>query len=53
MIGCSLASILFDFSLSHLGCDPFNATNASKRLIDQPEKRILQIDQLKNASKHL
>jgi len=48
-----LASILFDFSPCQLGCDTFNATNASKRLIDQPEERILQIDQLKNASKHL
>jgi len=42
-----LVSILFYFSLSHLGCDLFNATNALKSLIDQSEERILQIDQLK------
>jgi len=30
-----------------------NATIASKRLSDQSEKSIFQIDQSKNASKHL
>lgn len=31
----------------------FGATNALKHLIDQSQQRILQIDQSKNASKHL
>jgi len=39
--------------LSNIECDPLNATNASKYLIDQLEERILLIDQSKNASKHL
>jgi len=35
------------------GYGPFDATNALKHLINQSEERILQIDQSKNASKHL
>jgi len=34
------------------GCDPLDATNASKHSIDQSEDKILQINQSKNASKH-
>jgi len=37
----------------HFEGGPLDATNASKRLIDQSEERILLIDQSKNASKHL
>jgi len=35
------------------GCGPLDATNASKHSIDQSKDRILQINQSKNASKHL
>jgi len=37
----------------HIGCGKNLATNALKHLMDQLEERILQIDQLKNASKRL
>jgi len=43
-----IKNIFLFFTL--LGCGPFNV---SKHLIDQSEKRILQIDQLKNALKNL
>jgi len=35
------------------GCGRIDATNAAKLSIDQSEDRILQINQLKDASKHL
>jgi len=35
------------------GCGRIDATNAAKHSIDQSEDRILQINQSKNASKHL
>jgi len=40
----------FSFDLC---CDPLGATNVSKHSIDQSKDRILQINQSKNASKHL
>jgi len=36
-----------------LGYCPFDATNASKHLINQSEERILQIDQSKSTSTYL
>jgi len=36
-----------------IGCGQSLTTNALKRLVDQLEKRILQIDQSKIALKHL
>jgi len=39
--------------LNHSKCGAFNATNASKHLINQSKEKILQIDRSKNASKHL
>ncbi|KAG5314766.1 HASP kinase, partial [Acromyrmex insinuator] len=45
----------YDFVLcaGAMGCGQSLATNALKCLMDQLEKKILQTDQLKNASKHL
>jgi len=39
--------------VAHIGYGQSLATNALKHLIDQLEEIILQIDQLKNASKRL
>jgi len=43
---------LFTTGEPHRGCQSLGI-NALKYLMDQLEERILQIDQLKNASKHL
>ena len=48
-ISFTLKDALYD----HMLCDPLDATNAFKFLIDQSEERILLIDQSKNVSKHL
>jgi hypothetical protein len=42
-----------DLIMHYNSCGPLDAINASKRLINQSEQRILQIDQPKNSSKHL
>jgi len=39
------------YAHSTKGCDPLDATNVSKHLIDQSEDRISQINQSKNALK--
>ena len=39
--------------MCHQGCDQSLAINALKRLMDQLGEKILQTDQLQNASKHL
>jgi len=41
------------FNMLYYERGSLNATIASKRLSDQSEERIFQIDQWKNASKHL
>jgi len=58
MLSCKILVELYEnihyyFQLTHKDYDQSFATNILKRLMDQSEEKILQIDQSKNILKHL